>query len=125
MEVVAVVVAITVMVERRKILRCLQRTSISRARTLGLTRLQLHQRRRMTTMRMALPPTVTHRRTKRMRKTMWPITQRNHFSIPYRLQRRLLRHPHEVPVDDEVGEAEIVERKKESATSLHLVSLEG
>jgi hypothetical protein len=124
MEVVAADVVITVMVERPKILRCLQRISISRARTLGSTRLRLHQRKRMTTMRIAFLPTVTRRRTKRMRKTTWPITQRNHFSILYRLQRRLPHHPHEAPVDGEVEEAETVERKKESVTSPHLVSLE-
>jgi hypothetical protein len=123
MEVVAADVVITVMAERPRILKCLQRISISRARTLGSTRLRLHQRRRMTTMRMAFPPTVTRRRKKRMRKKNWPITQQNHFSILYRLQRKLPHHPHEARVDGEVGEAEIVGRKKENATSPHLVSL--
>jgi hypothetical protein len=58
-----------------------------------------------------------------MRKKNWPITQQNHFSILYRLQRKLPHHPHEARVDGEVGEAEIVGRKKENATSPHLVSL--
>jgi hypothetical protein len=123
MEVVAADVVITAMAERQKISRCLQRISISRARTLGSTRRQLHQRRRMATMRTAFPLIVTLRQKTRKTKTIWPITQRNHFSILYRLQRRLLRHLHEAPVDGEVVEAEIVERKKGSVTSPHLVSL--
>jgi len=119
MEVVAAVVVIMAM-EQREISRCLRQISISKPPTLGLTRRQWHQRRRMSMMRMPFPLTPTRQRTRRM---MELITQRNLSLILYRLQRRLLRHQHVVLVDGEVVVAETVGRRRGNVTLLHLVSL--
>jgi hypothetical protein len=75
----------------------------------------------MVKMRMVLPLNPTRRRTRGRKRVL--IIQQNRFLILYHLQRRLLRHQHEVIVDGGVAEVETAERRRGSATLLHLASL--
>jgi hypothetical protein len=118
---VVVADAVIMAMEQKGKSKCLRQISTSRRPTLGLTRRRWHQRRRMVKMRMALPLNPTRHRTRGRKREL--IIQQNRFLILYHLQRRLLRHQHEVMVGGEVAEAEIAERRRGSATLLHLASL--